>query len=122
MDEEFLDIYDSAKLGFGMFVDSDFGYEYTNSETSKITIAKIESILNKEKIVFQFIGDSTKDSDGGGWTISEYMGEFMESVNIGMPSAGLHGPVSTINIGDLYQTVKGYKAIINNFGQIKNKD
>ena len=72
-------------------------------------VAKIRSLFNKNKIVWQ-TGELGKVDIGGGGTIAKFMAEYGANViDCGTPIIAMHSPFEIASKGDLFSTYKAYK-------------
>jgi len=90
------------------------GGKYGASDANAEFCAKVQSIMNKNKVQWQF-GALGKVDKGGGGTIALYAANLgMDVLDCGVPVLSMHSPFEVISKIDLYTTYKGYIAFINN--------
>ena len=71
---------------------------------------KIQSLLNKRKIQWQY-GDLGKVDKGGGYTIAKYAAQLVvEVLDCGIPVLSMHSPFEVISKIDLHITVQAFTA------------
>jgi aspartyl aminopeptidase len=74
--------------------------------------ARVQTVLNQNKIPWQF-GEIGKVDKGGGGTIALYAAKYgIEVLDCGPPVLSMHSPFEVISKIDLYMSFKGYKAFL----------
>jgi aspartyl aminopeptidase len=74
--------------------------------------AKVQAIMTRNKIQWQF-GELGKVDKGGGGTIALYAANLgMDVLDCGIPVLSMHSPFEVISKIDLYTTYKGYIAFL----------
>lgn len=115
-DEEIIDVYNIAKMGYGPFLGCSDNIHEGDQISSRL-IDRIMGILRRGEIIFHLAG-SPVVADRSSSLIS--MNEFMQqrgipTANIGIPVGSLHSPEELLHKGDLYYAYKAYKEIITPF-------
>ncbi|MCL2211993.1 MAG: aminopeptidase [Treponema sp.] len=83
------------------------------SDANAEYVAKVQAILNKNKVQWQ-CGELGKVDKGGGGTIALYAANLgMDVLDCGVPVLSMHSPFEVISKIDLYMTYKGYVAFLN---------
>jgi len=74
--------------------------------------ARVQTIMSKNKIQWQF-GELGKVDKGGGGTIALYAANLgMDVLDCGVPVLSMHSPFEVISKIDLYTTYRGYVAFL----------
>jgi len=74
--------------------------------------AKVQAIMGKNKVQWQF-GELGKVDKGGGGTIALYAANLgMDVLDCGVPVLSMHSPFEVISKIDLYTTYRGYIAFL----------
>ena len=82
------------------------------SEANAEYVQYVQSILNRNKIQWQF-GELGKVDRGGGGTIALDVANLgVEVLDCGIPVLSMHSPFEVISKIDLYTTYKGYRAFL----------
>jgi aspartyl aminopeptidase len=88
------------------------GGKYGASDANAEFCAKVQSILSRNKVQWQF-GELGKVDKGGGGTIALYAANLgMDVLDCGVPVLSMHSPFEVISKIDLYATFKGYIAFL----------
>ncbi|MCL2179716.1 MAG: aminopeptidase [Treponema sp.] len=88
------------------------GGKYGASDANAEFVAKVQAILNRNKIQWQS-GELGKVDKGGGGTIALYAANLgMDVLDCGVPVLSMHSPFEVISKIDLYTTYKGYIAFL----------
>jgi aspartyl aminopeptidase len=74
--------------------------------------ARVQAVLDKNKVPWQF-GEMGKVDKGGGGTIALYAAKYgIEVLDCGIPVLSMHSPFEVISKIDLYFAFKGYAAFL----------
>ena len=88
------------------------GGKYGASDANAEFCAKVQGILTRNKIQWQF-GELGKVDKGGGGTIALYAANLgIDVLDCGIPVLSMHSPFEVISKIDLYLTYKGYMAFL----------
>jgi aspartyl aminopeptidase len=88
------------------------GGKVGGSEANAEFCQKVQGILNKNRIQWQY-GDLGKVDKGGGGTIAQNVANLgVEVLDCGIPVLSMHSPFEVISKIDLYTTYKGYIAFL----------
>ncbi|MDR2543495.1 MAG: aminopeptidase [Treponema sp.] len=88
------------------------GGKYGASDANAEFCAKVQAILNRNKVQWQF-GALGKVDKGGGGTIALYAAHLgMDVLDCGVPILSMHSPFEVISKVDLYTTYRGYLAFL----------
>jgi aspartyl aminopeptidase len=88
------------------------GGKYGASDANAEFCAKVQAIMARNKIQWQF-GELGKVDKGGGGTIALYAANMgMDVLDCGIPVLSMHSPFEVINKIDLYTTYRGYIAFL----------
>jgi aspartyl aminopeptidase len=88
------------------------GGKYGASDANAEFCAKVQAILTRNKVQWQF-GALGKVDKGGGGTIALYAANLgMDVLDCGVPVLSMHSPFEVISKIDLYTTFKGYIAFV----------
>ncbi|MDR2941182.1 MAG: aminopeptidase [Treponema sp.] len=89
------------------------GGKYGASDANAEFCAKVQAIMNRNKVQWQF-GALGKVDKGGGGTIALYAANLgMDVLDCGVPVLSMHSPFEVIGKIDLYTTYRGYIAFLN---------
>jgi aspartyl aminopeptidase len=116
-DPTFDSVYDrktSSYFGKGIVLSkyTGSGGKFGGSEANAEFCARVQSVLNKNKIQWQY-GDIGKVDKGGGGTIALYVANLgVEVLDCGIPVLSMHSPFEVISKIDLYTTYRGYAAFL----------
>jgi aspartyl aminopeptidase len=116
-DPNFDSVYDKKNASFfgkGMVLSkyTGSGGKYGGSDANAEFYLKVRSILDRNKVAWQY-GDLGKVDKGGGGTIARYAAQLgMEVLDCGIPVLSMHSPFEVISKIDLYTTCRGYKAFL----------
>ena len=84
------------------------------SDANAEFVAKVQAILDNNKVQWQ-CGELGKVDKGGGGTIALYAANLgMDVLDCGVPVLSMHSPFEVISKIDLYMTYKGYIAFLSN--------
>jgi aspartyl aminopeptidase len=88
------------------------GGKYGASDANAEFCAKVQAILNRNDVQWQF-GALGKVDKGGGGTIALYAANLgMDVLDCGVPVLSMHSPFEVISKIDLYTTYRGYVAFL----------
>ena len=88
------------------------GGKYGASDANAEFCAKVQAILSRNKVQWQF-GELGKVDKGGGGTIALYAANLgMDVLDCGVPVLSMHSPFEVISKIDLYTTYRGYVAFL----------
>jgi aspartyl aminopeptidase len=88
------------------------GGKFGGSEASAEFCQKVQGILNRNKIRWQY-GNLGKVDQGGGGTIAQHVANLgVDVLDCGVPVLSMHSPFEVISKIDLYVTYKGYGAFL----------
>ncbi|MDR3168144.1 MAG: aminopeptidase [Treponema sp.] len=88
------------------------GGKYGGSEANAEFCQKVQALLNKNNIRWQF-GELGKVDKGGGGTIAFHVAKLgVDVLDCGIPVLSMHSPFEVISKIDLYTTYKGYIAFL----------
>ncbi|MDR1898681.1 MAG: aminopeptidase [Treponema sp.] len=88
------------------------GGKFGGSEANAEFCQKVQSLLNKNKVQWQY-GDLGKVDKGGGGTIAQHVANLgVEVLDCGIPVLSMHSPFEVISKIDLYTTYRGYLAFL----------
>jgi aspartyl aminopeptidase len=88
------------------------GGKYNASDANAEFCAKVQAIMSRNKIQWQF-GELGKVDKGGGGTIAMYAANMgMDVLDCGIPVLSMHSPFEVISKIDLFMTYKGYIAFL----------
>jgi aspartyl aminopeptidase len=116
-DPNFDSVYDkknSSFFGKGIVLTKATGRggKFGGSEANAEFCRKVQSLLNKNKVQWQY-GDLGKVDKGGGGTIALDVANLgVEVLDCGIPVLSMHSPFEVISKMDLYTTYKGYIAFL----------
>lgn len=110
------DPLNSGYMGHGVWICkfTGSGGKVGSSEAEAEFIAKIRSLLQKNKIPYQF-GEMGKVDEGGGGTVAKFLAQQnMHVLDISIPVLSLHSPFEVLSKVDYYYTVLACKAFLEN--------
>jgi aspartyl aminopeptidase len=116
-DPSFADVWDkktASYCGKGIVLSkyTGRGGKYGGSDASAEFCWKVQNILNKNKIQWQF-GNLGKVDKGGGGTIAYHIANLgVEVLDCGIPVLCMHSPLEIISKIDLWTTYHGYLAFL----------
>ncbi|MDR1239952.1 MAG: aminopeptidase [Treponema sp.] len=88
------------------------GGKFGGSEANAEFCQKVQALLNKNKVQWQY-GDLGKVDKGGGGTIAQHVANLgVEVLDCGIPVLSMHSPFEVISKIDLYTTYRGYIAFL----------
>ena len=88
------------------------GGKYGASDANAEFCAKVQAILNRNNVQWQF-GELGKVDKGGGGTIALHAANLgIEVLDCGVPVLSMHSPFEVISKIDLYTTYRGYIAFL----------
>jgi aspartyl aminopeptidase len=110
---ESIDARNTAKLGYGMFVAGTDGIMDSDQQSPKL-VDRIMSVLERRKVIFHTIGSPVPaDNIDSVATMNEFfINRGIPTINCGAAVGSLHSPEEISHVGDLYFTIKGYQAMI----------
>ena len=108
-----IDVRNTAKLGYGMFVAGTDGIMESDQQSPKL-VDRIMSVLERRRVIFQTIGSPVPaDKTESVATMNEFfINRGIPTINCSASVGSLHSPEEIVHIGDIYYTIKGYQAII----------
>ena len=116
-DPTYAGVYDKKNVSFlgkGIVLEkyTGSGGKYGASDANAEYCAKVQAILNRNKIQWQ-CGELGKVDKGGGGTIALYAANLgIDVLDCGVPVLSMHSPFEVISKVDLYVTLKGYIAFL----------
>jgi aspartyl aminopeptidase len=116
-DPNYDSVYDkknASYFGKGMVLSKATGRggKFGGSEANAEFCRKVQGILNRNKVQWQY-GDLGKVDKGGGGTIALDVANLgVEVLDCGIPVLSMHSPFEVISKIDLYTTYKGYVAFL----------
>jgi aspartyl aminopeptidase len=116
-DPSYAGVYDKKNASFigkGMALSkyTGSGGKYGASDANAEFCAKVQAILDKNKVQWQF-GALGKVDKGGGGTIALYAANLgIEVLDCGVPVLSMHSPFEVISKIDLFTTYRGYLAFL----------
>jgi len=88
------------------------GGKYGASDANAEFCSKVQAIMSRASVNWQF-GELGKVDKGGGGTIALYAANLgMDVLDCGIPVLSMHAPFEVISKADLYTTYKGYIAFL----------
>jgi aspartyl aminopeptidase len=88
------------------------GGKFGGSEANAEFCQKVQALLNKNKVQWQY-GDLGKVDQGGGGTIAQHVANLgVEVLDCGIPVLSMHSPFEVISKIDLYTARRGYIAFL----------
>jgi aspartyl aminopeptidase len=88
------------------------GGKYGASDANAEFCAKVQAIMSRNKVQWQF-GELGKVDKGGGGTIALYAANLgIDVLDCGIPVLSMHSPFEVISKIDLYTTYRGYVAFL----------
>jgi len=88
------------------------GGKYGASDANAEFCAKVQAIMSRNNVQWQF-GELGKVDKGGGGTIALYAANLgMDVLDCGVPVLSMHSPFEVISKIDLYTTYRGYLAFL----------
>jgi aspartyl aminopeptidase len=88
------------------------GGKYGASDANAEFCRRVQLVMNKNRVPWQF-GDLGKVDKGGGGTIALYAAKLgIEVLDCGVPVLSMHSPFEVISKVDLYVAYKGYRAFL----------
>ncbi len=101
-----------ANLGYGISIvkyTGSRGKSGANDAHAEI-VGHLRKVFNDNNVIWQF-GELGKVDEGGGGTVARYIAHWgIPTIDCGVPLLSMHSPFEISHIGDIYQTIKGYKA------------
>jgi aspartyl aminopeptidase len=116
-DPTYAGVYDkrnSSYMGKGICIEkyTGSGGKYGASDANAEFCSKVQAILSKNKVQWQF-GELGKVDKGGGGTIALHAANYgIEVLDCGIPVLSMHSPFEVISKVDLYTTYRGYIAFL----------
>ena len=116
-DPSYASVFDkknSSYIGKGLVLTKYTGSrgKYGASDANAEFCAKVQTLMNRCKIPWQF-GELGKVDKGGGGTIALYAAKYgMEVIDCGVPVLSMHSPFEVISKIDLYTAFRGYAAFL----------
>jgi aspartyl aminopeptidase len=88
------------------------GGKFGGSEANAEFCQKVQALLSRNKVQWQY-GDLGKVDKGGGGTIAQHVANLgVEVLDCGIPVLSMHSPFEVISKIDLYTTYRGYIAFL----------
>jgi aspartyl aminopeptidase len=118
-DPTFDSVYDrktASYVGKGIVISkyTGSGGKVGGSDASAEFCGKVQAVLTRNKVQWQY-GDLGKVDKGGGGTIAKYVANLgVEVLDCGIPVLSMHSPFEVISKIDLYTTCRGYAAFLRN--------
>jgi aspartyl aminopeptidase len=116
-DPSYADVFDkknSSFMGKGLVLTkyTGSGGKYGASDANAEFCAKVQAIMDRNKVHWQF-GELGKVDKGGGGTIALYAANLgMDVLDCGIPVLSMHAPFEVISKIDLYTAYSGYIAFL----------
>jgi aspartyl aminopeptidase len=116
-DPSYADVFDkknSSYMGKGLVLTkyTGSGGKYGASDANAEFCAKVQAIMDRNKVQWQF-GELGKVDKGGGGTIALYAANLgMDVLDCGIPVLSMHAPFEVISKIDLYTAYRGYIAFL----------
>ena len=110
-----VDPANNPKAGYGLVISTycGSGGKYNGNQVTAKYMDYLMNIFDKNNVVYQVAGLPSKVDCGGGGTIAKYFSQRgVQTVDAGVPVAGMHSKTETIHKGDLYQAIKCFKAFL----------
>jgi len=114
-DAHLVDKDNITKAGHGLAISVYCGHggKFDGNQVTAKLMDKLMNMLDKQGAIYQVAGLPSKVDVGGGGTIAKYFAQRgVQTVDAGVPVAGMHSKTETIHKGDLYQTIKCFKAFL----------
>jgi aspartyl aminopeptidase len=116
-DPSYADVFDkknSSYMGKGLVLTkyTGSGGKYGASDANAEFCAKVQAIMDRNKVQWQF-GELGKVDKGGGGTIALYAANLgIDVLDCGIPVLSMHAPFEVISKIDLYTAYRGYIAFL----------
>ncbi len=110
-----VDVDNNPKAGHGLAISTycGSGGKYNGNQVTAKFMDYLINLLDKKGAVYQVAGIPSKVDCGGGGTIAKFFSQRgVQTVDAGVPVAGMHSKTETIHKGDLYQAIKCFKAFL----------
>lgn len=110
-----VDTVNDTKAGHGLTICTYCGHggKYDGNQVTAQLMDKLINMFDKGEAVYQVSGLPSRVDKGGGGTIAKYFAQRgVQTVDAGVPVAGMHSKTETIHKGDLYQAVKCFKVFL----------
>ena len=117
VDPSYASVFDkrnSSYMGKGLVLTKYTGSrgKYGASDANAEFCARVQSLMSRNKIPWQF-GELGKVDKGGGGTIALHAAKYgMEVLDCGIPVLSMHSPFEVISKIDLYTAFRGYVAFL----------
>ena len=117
VDPSYASVFDkknSCYMGKGLVLTKYTGSrgKFGASDANAEFCARVQTILNRNKVPWQF-GEFGKVDKGGGGTIALHAAKYgIEVLDCGIPVLSMHSPFEVISKIDLYTTYRGYLAFL----------
>jgi aspartyl aminopeptidase len=117
LDPAYADVFDkknASYMGKGLVLTkyTGSGGKYGASDANAEFCARVQAIMNRNKINWQF-GEMGKVDKGGGGTIALHAANLgIEVLDCGIPVLSMHSPFEVISKIDLYTAYQGYVAFL----------
>lgn len=108
------DATNAGYLGNGVWICkfTGSGGKAGSSEADVEFIARLRTLLVREKIPYQF-GEMGKVDEGGGGTVAKFLAQLnMNVLDIGLPVLSLHSPFEVLAKVDYHFTIRAYQAFL----------
>jgi len=84
-----------------------------SSEANAEFVAALRKIFDENDITWH-MAELGKVDEGGGGTIAKFMAYYgMQVIDAGVPVLGMHSPFEVVSKGDVYETYRAFRAIMN---------
>ncbi len=110
-----VDPANNPKAGYGLAISAycGSGGKYNGNQVTAKYMDYLMNIFDKKGVVYQVAGIPSKVDCGGGGTIAKFFSQRgVQTVDAGVPVAGMHSKTETIHKGDIYQAIKCFKAFL----------
>ena len=117
LDPSYAGVFDkrnSSYMGKGLVLTKYTGSrgKYGASDANAEFCARVQALMNKNKVAWQF-GELGKVDKGGGGTIALHAAKYgIEVLDCGVPVLSMHSPFEVISKIDLYTAYRGYVAFL----------
>jgi aspartyl aminopeptidase len=117
VDPSYAGVFDkrnSCYMGKGLVLTKYTGSrgKYGASDANAEFCARVQALMNRNKVPWQF-GELGKVDKGGGGTIALHAAKYgIEVLDCGVPVLSMHSPFEVISKVDLYTAFKGYVAFL----------
>jgi aspartyl aminopeptidase len=112
-----VDVVNDTKTGYGIAISAYCGHggKFEGNQVTAQLMDKLMNMFDKNGAIYQVSGLPSRVDKGGGGTIAKYFSQKgIQTVDAGVPVAGMHSKTETIHKGDLYQAIKCFKVFLEN--------